>query len=68
MDYNRILLAKEPEYKISALEEKEMGALSKNLDSKVDTVIGKIAKNYKLKGVFEKRSKLKKGFLVWYDF
>jgi hypothetical protein len=27
MDYNRILLAKEPEYKISALEEKEMKKL-----------------------------------------
>lgn len=39
-----------------ALEEKEMGALSKNLDAKVDGVIEKIAKNYKLKAVFEKRS------------
>ena len=38
------------------LEEKEMGKLSKNLDTKVDAVIGKIAKNYKLKGVFEKRN------------
>ena len=43
------------------LEEKEMGNLSKNLDAKVDTVIGKIAKNYKLKGVFEKRS------IYWQD-
>ena len=38
-----------------------MGNLSKNLDAKVDTVIGKIAKNYKLKGVFEKRS------IYWQD-
>ncbi len=44
-----------------ALEEKEMGTLSKNLDAKVDNVIGKIAKNYKLKGVFEKRS------IYWQD-
>jgi len=39
-----------------AMEEKEMGALSKNLDSKVDAIIEKISKNYKLKAVFEKRS------------
>ncbi len=39
-----------------ALEEKELGNLSKNLDSKVDAVIEKIAKKYKLKAVFEKRS------------
>ena len=43
------------------LEEKEMGKLSKNLDTKVDAVIGKIAKNYKLKGVFEKRN------IYWQD-
>lgn len=44
-----------------AMEEKEMSALSKNLESKVDTVIGKIAKNYKLKAVFEKRG------IYWQD-
>lgn len=43
------------------LEEKEMGSLSKNLDSKVDAVIEKISKNYKLKAVFEKRS------IYWQD-
>lgn len=44
-----------------ALEEKEMGSLSKSLDSKVDSVISKISKNYKLKAVFEKRS------MYWQD-
>ncbi len=65
VDLRKQLAAKEGELQkffeesqkgLYALEEKEMGALSKNLDSKVDTVIGKIAKNYKLKAVFEKRS------------
>ena len=45
----------ESQKNLYALEEKEMGALSKNLDAKVDTVIEKIAKNYKLKAVFERR-------------
>lgn len=39
-----------------AMEDKEMGNLSKNLDSKVDAIIDKIAKSNKLKAVFEKRS------------
>lgn len=45
----------ESQKSLYALEEKEMGALSKNLDAKVDVVIEKIAKNYKLKAVFERR-------------
>ncbi len=51
----------ESQKNLYALEEKEMGNLSRNLDSKVDSVITKIAKNYKLKGVFEKRS------IYWQD-
>ncbi len=46
----------ESQKSLYALEEKEMGNLSKNLEAKVDTVIEKVAKNYKLKAVFEKRS------------
>lgn len=64
-DLRKQLTAKESELQkfyeesqkgLYALEEKELGALSKNLDAKVDTVIDKIAKKYKLKAVLEKRS------------
>lgn len=51
----------ESQRSLYALEEKEMGSLSKNLDSKVDAVIEKIAKSHKLKAVFEKRS------IYWQD-
>ncbi|PKL50430.1 MAG: hypothetical protein CVV42_02750 [Candidatus Riflebacteria bacterium HGW-Riflebacteria-2] len=37
------------------MEEKEMGALSKNLDEKVDSVIKQVAQKNKMKAVFEKR-------------
>jgi Skp family chaperone for outer membrane proteins len=37
------------------LEEKQMGSLSKNLDTRVDKVIKEVATKYKLKAVFEKR-------------
>ncbi|EKD83689.1 MAG: hypothetical protein ACD_39C00519G0002 [uncultured bacterium] len=37
------------------MEEKEMGALSKNLDERVDAVIKQVALKLKVKAVFEKR-------------
>jgi len=37
------------------MEEKEMGALSKDLDERVDSVIKLVAQRHKMKAVFEKR-------------
>lgn len=46
---------KESQQKLYEMEEKEMGALSKTLDEKVDKIIKQIATKHKIKAVFEKR-------------
>lgn len=46
---------KESQQRLYEMEEKEMGALSKALDDRVDTVIKQIATKHKMKAVFEKR-------------
>lgn len=57
----------ESQKNLYALEEKELGTLSKNLDAKVDTVLDKIAKKYKLKAVLEKRGVYWKDAKVFQD-
>jgi Skp family chaperone for outer membrane proteins len=46
---------KESQQRLYEMEEKEMGALSKALDERVDKVIKQVATKHKIKAVFEKR-------------